>query len=276
MRNYILLAVAIIAGVLAFAITRMQLEREYAKLKLNAEKVQVIVAMHDLVAGDTIDAMKGKDLDLKTVFANSLSGEEIRLEDVSRVHGQKLVASKKQGSYFQWRDFELPTLGFAGSPLARMVKKSERALSPSVDMTSSVSGMILPNDHVDIIGTFRFPGEEKTGGFDTVTLTILQNVTVLAVGQQVSSALPRSGPGERARAYATLTLALTPKETEMLVFAQNKGTLTFTLRNPTDPYVEKDVQNVNFLYLKANAGRYTEERRARLERVFAIEPGRHP
>lgn len=271
MRNYILLAVAILAGVLAFALTRLQLQREYARLSLNAEKVKILVAKHDLVAGDVINAEK--DLDLKVVFANSLSGEEIRLEDVSRTHQQKLVTSKKKGSYFQWRDFELPTLGFAGSPLARMVRKSERALSVSVDMNSSVSGMIQPNDHVDIVGTFRFPGDDKSSTFDQVTLTILQNVTVLAVGQQVSSALQRAGAaGERPRNYATMTLAVTPKEAEMLVFAQQKGTLTFTLRNPVDPYVEKDLQNVNFIYLKSNFGKYTEERRERLERVFSVEP----
>lgn len=268
MRNYILLGIAVVAGLLAFTITRLQLKHEYDRLNLVGTQVKILAAKRDLVGGDTIEALK--DLDVKQVFTSSLSGEEIKLTDVEFVNKQKLVASKKRGSHFQWRDFESPTMGFSGSPLARTIKKSERALSISVDMTSSVSGMVQPNDHVDIIGSFRFPGEDKGGSMDTVTLTILQNVTVLAVGQQMSSAVgQQAGAAERARSYSTATLAVTPKEAEMLVFAQQKGILTFTLRNPGDPYIEKDVQNVNFLYLKANSGKYTEERKERLERIFS-------
>lgn len=262
MRNYLLVAVALLAAFLAFIITKVQLEKEYKRLNLLAKKVKVIVAKRDLVKGDVV---QDGDLTTRAIFASSASGEEIELGDLSQIIDQELLVDKDRGGHFRWTDFRLPTLGFAGSALARTVKKGERALSLSVDTASSVSGMVRPNDHVDIVGTFRFPGEEQVSAMDTVTLTILQNVTVLAVGQQIASSYGQQQEGGRSRSFATVTLAVTPKEAEMLVFAESKGSMTLTLRNPADPYIEQDIQDVNFDYLKTNSGRYTEDRRKRLE-----------
>ncbi len=268
MRRYVLLAVALTAGILAFVITKIQIQKEYRRLNLLAKKVKVVVPKTNLVKGDVI---QHSDLSIRAIFAASASGEEILLSDVAQVIGQKLVVDKKRDTFFQWRDFEMPTVGFGGSVLAKTIQKRERALSLSVDAPSSVSSMIRPNDHVDIVGSFRFPAEQPGSALDTVALTILQNVTVLAVGQQLSSSLGGQ-EGDRARSYSTLTLAVTPKEAEMLVFAQQKGTLTFTLRHPTDPYMESDIQNVDFNFLKKNSGLYTRERGRRLEQ---LPQGRH-
>lgn len=262
MRNYILLAVALVAGMLAFFLTKLQIESEYRKLDLLGAKIKVLTPRRDMLKGDVIQP---SDLTVRTILAGDASRDIIEVTDVSKIVDQKLGVNKKRDTFFLWGDLEMPTLGWAGSALARTIKKKERALSVSVDLPSSVSAMIQPNDHIDILGTFRFPGDEKGALLDTVTLTILQNVTVLAVGQQIATLTGGQSTGERLRGYSTVTLAVTPKEAEMLVFAQQKGTLTFTLRNPTDPYIEGDVQNVNFNYLKANAAKYTEERSKRLE-----------
>ena len=40
------------------------------------------------------------------------------------------------------------------------------------------------NDNVDVLGTFRFPDLRGDNSLDTVTITILQNVKVLAVGNR--------------------------------------------------------------------------------------------
>ena len=113
-------------------------------------------------------------------------------------------------------------------------------------MISSVSGLIRPNDHIDIIATFRFPNQEGTDKLETVTLTLLQNVAVLAVGQDTDSAPSRS---LQRRSYSSITLNVTPKEAEILGFAMQKGKLNLTLRNPSDVHVEKDIQDVDFTEL---------------------------
>ena len=113
-------------------------------------------------------------------------------------------------------------------------------------MISSVSGLIRPNDHIDIIATFRFPNQEGTDKLETVTLTLLQNVAVLAVGQDTDSAPSRS---LQRQSYSSITLNVTPKEAEILGFAMQKGKLNLTLRNPSDVHVEKDIQDVDFTKL---------------------------
>jgi pilus assembly protein CpaB len=124
-----------------------------------------------------------------------------------------------------------------------------RALSISVSGAASVSGMVQPNDRVDVLGTFSFPAEGVQGEMESVTLTVLQDVTVLAVGNQLSRR-----PTDRARrsgGYSTVTLEITPREAELLVFAEQvKGRLVLSLRNASDVSFESDLPSVNFEQLQ--------------------------
>jgi len=94
----------------------------------------------------------------------------------------------------------VPTQGTAG--LAEMIKPTLRAVSIPVDAIASVSGMIKPNDHVDILGTFIFPSATVTGGVETITLTVLQDVTVLATGKALATSFQRRGRGARRGPHA--------------------------------------------------------------------------
>ena len=105
--------------------------------------------------------------------------------------------------------------------------------------------MVNPNDHVDVIGTFTFPDESgKREQAALVTCTILQNVLVLATGKETAKS-PASAFG--GGAYSTVTLEVTPREVEMLVFAEQiKGRLSLALRNPSDVHYESELPRVNF------------------------------
>jgi len=254
MRNYILLALAILAGVLAFGIAKTQITKRYDQLELHSKRIKVVVAKADLAAGDLITA---KDLSVREIYANSAGGDEIRLEDVRLVVDQKLSSNVKQNSPIRWRDLETGDLTGRGSLLANIIPQQERALAVAVDSTSAVASMIRPNDHVDIIGTFRFPTAEGESALDTVTLTLLQNVTVLAVGQQLSTTIDE---GRRGSSYTSLTLSITPEEAELLVFAQQKGKLTFTLRNPRDVDFSSDGKSINFQYLHQHLKDFSQDR----------------
>lgn len=83
-----------------------------------------------------------------------------------------------------------------------------------------------PNDHVDVIGSFRDPQTQQLR-----TLTLLQNVVVLATGHITAATV--HVPEEEKR-FGTVTLLALPEEAEMLAVAQELGTLTLLLRNPDD------------------------------------------
>ena len=55
----------------------------------------------------------------------------------------------------------------------------------ALDPVSGVAGFLRPGDHVDVIATF------DAGNGQSVTRTVLQNVSLLAVGSQV---LPTHAP----------------------------------------------------------------------------------
>ena len=134
-----------------------------------------------------------------------------------------------------------------------------------VDPVSSVNNLIQPNDNVDVIGTFRFPDVRGDSALDTVTLTILQDVKVLAVGNRWRAPLGENVPAGN---YGTVTLQLMPDEVEMLVFASQKGKISLSLRNFEDTRIFRDIEkrSVNFKLLEKEIPNYNirrEERRSR-------------
>jgi pilus assembly protein CpaB len=115
----------------------------------------------------------------------------------------------------------------AGSGLAALIPSNMRAIAVRVDDVVGVAGFIHADDRVDVLVTLRpnYPGAEST------TKVFLQNVKVLAVGQEVDN-------GEKTRLHATLatvaTLLVSPTDAERLVLAQTEGRIMLTLRSWTD------------------------------------------
>ena len=112
-----------------------------------------------------------------------------------------------------------------------------RATAVEVKAVSSAGGFILPNDHVDVLLTRAAP--KGVSGDPYVSETLLTNIRVLAVDQQVSDA-----KGEAAMlAKDTVTLELTPRQTEIVAQSQQLGVISLALRSLRDretPIVEEN------------------------------------
>jgi pilus assembly protein CpaB len=105
-----------------------------------------------------------------------------------------------------------------------------RASAVEVKAVSTAGGFILPNDHVDVILTRAAPKAASGGGDPYVSETILTNVRVLAVDQQISD-----GKGEAAMlAKDTVTLELTPRQAEVLAQSTQLGVISLALRSLRD------------------------------------------
>ncbi len=155
-----------------------------------------------------------------------------------------------------WDDLRPPTRnqGFSGQ-----IRNGYRAFAISVDATSSVSNLVRPGDNVDVIGTFTMPDLRGDSSLDTVTLTLLQNVKVLATGNRWG----RQGMGGETGGqsnYMTVTLQLFPHEVELMAFATLKGRLMLSLRNFEETKIDKNSQSVNFRYLQEQLPKYNEIR----------------
>ncbi len=114
--------------------------------------------------------------------------------------------------------------------MAAILPSGMRAISVGVSAQSGASGFILPNDHVDIVLTSRDRQAEKATGVETyATRTILADVRVLAIDQQVAEK-----DGKKVVVGKTATLELTPKQVETVELARQVGSLSLALRSITD------------------------------------------
>jgi pilus assembly protein CpaB len=113
----------------------------------------------------------------------------------------------------------------AGSGLAALIPNNMRAVAVRVDDVVGVAGFIHPEDRVDVIVTMR----PQNG--DSASKVILQNVKVLAVGQQLEI---EEKSRAKALAVTVATLLVTTEQSEKLALASSQGKLLLTLRGWTD------------------------------------------
>lgn len=247
MKQKIILIVSIMAGIAAFWLTGRYLRYEREHILGGAKRVFVVVAARELPAGTVI---KNDDIAKALVFQSNVGNRAIMPESAREIVGKKLLYNIGRMDPIQWSDVDVPFKGESG--LAEMINPSMRAVSISVDAVSSVSAMIKPNDHVDILGTFSFPSPTAKEMVETVTLTVLQDVTVLATGQTMADKSAKAGRVDKApRGYNTVTFEVTPHEAELLVFAQSvRGKLSLVLRNPTDVSFITNMPAVNFDHIQ--------------------------
>lgn len=245
MKRKIVLVVSLVAGLLAAVLTRVCISAKDAEVKALKDSInrrygtmEVLCFAREIPSGSELAK---SDLGLKTVPAVGMRGQALTAENVADVVGRRVLIGHKRGDVVFWSDIEGGDPSATG--LSADVKRQMRAVSINCTGAASVSSMVRPNDHVDVIGTFDFEGAGGRRNF--VTCTILQNVLVLATGSETAKSRLRSQG--ISRAYSTVTLEVTPREAEMLAFAEQiKGRLVLTLRNRNDTSYEKELPKVDF------------------------------
>ena len=103
-----------------------------------------------------------------------------------------------------------------------------RALTVSVGRESGIVDLTRPGDRVDILLTSQRPNSEEI-----VTITLLQNVLVLAVGADTGGDRDDDDDDDRRRTRE-VSVAVTMEQAALLAHARSRGALELTLRNPDD------------------------------------------
>lgn len=112
----------------------------------------------------------------------------------------------------------------AGFGLPAAIPEGMRAVSVRVDDVVGVSGFAMPGTMVDVMET-----GQPTGGGDSVTRTILEDVRVLAAGKAVEQ--DKEG---KPKTVSVVTLMLTPDQSNKLTMASTEGRIHLALRNTID------------------------------------------
>jgi pilus assembly protein CpaB len=112
----------------------------------------------------------------------------------------------------------------AGAGLTAKIPSGMRAISVRSDEVVGVAGFLLPGTHVDVLMTYH-----SVTAPEPQTLTALQDVVVLAAGQQIQ---PQADG--KPISVNVVTLLLKPEDAEKLVLATSLGGIYFVLRNGAD------------------------------------------
>lgn len=216
---------AAVFGVLAALVAFLTIKERTDRISDTWAPVKVMAAARNLSAGD---ALSKDNLTVIEVPKAIVTESVITVSDVNKgtpVFGRKLAIDIKRGDMLLYQHIHTKT---GDQHLADAVQKKGRAVSIRVNPESSVHHWIEPGDHVDVIGIFRDPVSREM-----VSVTMLQNVIVLATGR-IGGQTNMRLLTENERSYNTVTVHVLPEAAEMLILAQDLGTLYLSLRNAED------------------------------------------
>jgi pilus assembly protein CpaB len=120
----------------------------------------------------------------------------------------------------------------AGAGLPATIPEGMRAVSVAVNEVNGVSGFVVPGTMVDILVTGQMSGK-NVDPENNITRVILENVRVLAAGQQVEQ--DRDGKPQK---VPVVTLLVTPEDATKLIMASTEGKIQLALRNTIDSKLE--------------------------------------
>lgn len=177
--------------------------------------VEVVVAAQDLAVGSKVE-----DKDLKVVHFPAADLPSNYIRHTTSVVGRGVVLPITRGEFILPNKLAAPN---AGAGLPSLIPPGMRAISVRVNEVVSVAGFVQPGTRVDVMWT------GSVSGGQTQTITLLENVAVIATGQK----LERSGIGENSAA-PVITLLVSPDDAQRLALASAQGHIQLALRNPLD------------------------------------------
>lgn len=225
------------------------------ELGLSAELVPVLVANMDIPAYTKLDSAMVTYIKVPKKFVQPsavTSAESIkkRVTLIPLLKGEQILSTM------------LSDKGQSAG-LALKIRKGFRAVSVGVDAITGVSGLIRPGDKVDVLGTFDIGDGNTT--LEKRTFTVLQNINVLAVGQDLGaeSLVREAFEAESAedldkrvsslrqtakrnhQEMETITLLVDPMQVQRIVLTQEIGELSLALCPVVDREEGTKVQSIN-------------------------------
>lgn len=121
-----------------------------------------------------------------------------------------------------------------GGFLAAVLPRGKRAVTIKVGEVTSLNGLVLPGDRVDIILTYSVGS--GASGF-RASETVLENIRVLALDQRLGASAPdedKKGKGNKLPVPGTATLEVTPAQAELITLASDLGSMSLALNSVRD------------------------------------------
>ena len=228
--------------------------RQFQQAASGGEPVLLLALRKDVAAGVPIEEQM---LIAHSVPESYVESREVLASDMPRVLGVRTAIELQANQTLAWTD--LASTPRERTSLSERIPPGMRAMSIEQPQRRGLADLLRPGDRVDVLLTRAEPDLDGR----TVTLYLLQNVLVLAVGNQIELAY-----GESASSRGDLvTLLLTVDQASLLAHAQRNGELRLTLRNENDLEINQGLPKTDDSDVLVETKREKRQRRLVIERV---------
>lgn len=222
--------ISVLFGILAWVFVWLYLTTRERELLQIADLRPVVVAATDILPGTAIEEnmIAETQVPLKFLQPSAFSSTADVVGQIPAVpiqNGSQLAGTAMTG---------------VGRSLATKIPRGRRAVSIAVSDVTGVSSLIRPNNYVDVMATVKLGSGLGSSDQRSFVTTLFQNVLVLAVGSDMGEVRARSASDDdnleflaqqQNERFSTVTLALTPQQSQDLVLAQDIGDVSLALRS---------------------------------------------
>lgn len=208
----------VLAGAIIFGLLAATSVSGYLRnVRNNTNPNTMIVAKVDIPLGGRIIAEQLTTVEVPK--AATPDGTYSKMDDVvGRISVTKISAREPITS------LRLAPLGSSGG-LSAVIPEGYRAMTVKVDDETGIAGFLMPGTLVDVLAVIN--ADNNQGAISKI---VLQNIKVLANGQN----LDQPKDEREANSVRTVTLQVTPEQSEKLALASSEGKLRLALRNSID------------------------------------------
>ncbi len=234
-KRTIVVIAAVALGVVAAMLSYFYLNNAQKVAYHNAKLVTAYVvtkAVPQTLTGDS--AISGGYVQSKNLPAEFVPNGAIT--NINAIKGKQAVSAFPVGQVVVDSMFVNPTVAVAQGAFSQSIPAGDVAVTVSVDQVHGLAGLAVPGDKVDLLVT-------ANGGTDPTETSLLQNVPVLAIGQQSSSPSTNTTTSGISTASATVssgmfTFGVDPTDAARIAFAQQQDLgIYMLLVGPTNKVV---------------------------------------
>jgi pilus assembly protein CpaB len=250
-RTAILAAAA--AALLGFLLLGIYV-RQFRIEATGGRPVELLAMRRDAEIGEPLSEQM---LIVRTLPEAYVEDRHVHASDLPQVLGVKVSVNLQASETLLWTDLTTATRDRV--TLSSRIPKGMRAMTISRTESDAFAGLLRPGDRVDVLLTREKPGVEQR----VVTVPLLQNLLVLAVGESVRAAHEHDPTDRR----GGVSLLLTMEQAGLLAQAQRDGVLRLVLRNGDDLEVAESLGETDDTDVLEEEKRVRRQRRLTLERV---------
>lgn len=247
------LLVSIVASILGLLLLVAYMRR-FQREARGGEPVQLLVMRKDIARRQPLDE---SGLAVRTLPETYVEERHVLASDLSRVLGVRAAHDLKANQSLLWTD--LATAERDSSSLSSRVPKGMRAIAIQQGVRRALGGLLLPGDRVDVLLTKVKEDRESRA----VTVPLLQNVLVLAVGNSTRAIYEPASPAD----VSSVVLLVTVEQASLIAQAKRGGELSLILRNEDDLEINEGLAETDDSDVLELEERERRQRRALIERV---------